>query len=142
MSEGSAPSRALPALLAVCLTAGGYGHARAFQEASPSTRPVSAPVAASDVLEKYCVTCHNVRLNTAGLQIDRLDEHDVADNAQAWEKIVTKLRTGEMPPRGRPRPDAATYRAVAAALEAELDAAAAATPHPGRVPVHRLNRIE
>ena len=47
-----------------------------------------------------------------------------------------------MPPPGRPRPDAATYRAVAAALERELDAAAAATPHPGRVPVHRLNRSE
>jgi hypothetical protein len=55
---------------------------------------------------------------------------------------VTKLRTGEMPPPGRPRPDADTYRAVASALERELDAAAAATPHPGRVPVHRLNRSD
>ena len=47
-----------------------------------------------------------------------------------------------MPPAGRPRPDAATYRTVAASLERELDAAAAARPYPGRVPVHRLNRIE
>ncbi len=66
----------------------------------------------------------------------------VADHAPQWEKIVTKLRTGEMPPAGRPRPDAATYHGVAAALERELDAAAAAKPHPGRVPVHRLNRSE
>ncbi|PYR43184.1 MAG: hypothetical protein DMF93_03835, partial [Acidobacteria bacterium] len=58
------------------------------------------------------------------------------------EKVVTKLRTGEMPPPGRPRPDAETYRAVASALEGALDAAAAASPHPGRVPVHRLNRTE
>src|SRR5207249_496247 len=57
-------------------------------------------------------------------------------------KVVTKLRTGEMPPPGRPRPDAASYRAIVAALEGELDAAAAAAPHPGRVPVHRLNRSE
>src|SRR5262249_18804661 len=59
-----------------------------------------------------------------------------------WEKVVTKLRTGEMPPPGRPRPDSATYDAVAAALENDLDRAAAAKPHPGRVPVHRLNRSE
>ena len=31
---------------------------------------------------------------------------------------------------------------MAVALEHDLDAAAAATPHPGRVPVHRLNRTE
>src|SRR4029077_18937465 len=36
----------------------------------------------------------------------------------------------------------ATYDAVADALEHELDAAAAANPYPGRVPVHRLNRSE
>jgi hypothetical protein len=88
------------------------------------------------------VTCHNGRLKTAGLEIDSLEVHRVADSAQQWEKIVTKLRTGEMPPPGRPRPDAASYSAVAAALEKELDAAAAAKPHPGRVPVHRLNRSE
>jgi hypothetical protein len=43
-----------------------------------------------------------------------------------------------MPPPGRPRPDAATYVATASAVEGALDAAAAAAPNPGRVPVHRL----
>src|SRR5262249_46143475 len=71
-----------------------------------------------------------------------LDLQHVGDNAQQWEKVVTKLRTGEMPPPGRPRPDAASYQAAASALEHELDAEAAAQPHPGRVPVHRLNRTE
>ena len=47
-----------------------------------------------------------------------------------------------MPPAGRPRPDPATYRAVAAELESALDAAAPTKPNPGRVPVHRLNRAE
>ena len=36
----------------------------------------------------------------------------------------------------------ATYAAVTAHLENALDAAAAANPNPGRVPVHRLNRTE
>jgi len=88
------------------------------------------------------VTCHNARLKTAGLQLDSLDVTRVADAAPLWERVVTKLRTGEMPPPGRPRPDPSSYKAVVDALEHELDAAAAATPHPGRVPVHRLNRAE
>ena len=66
----------------------------------------------------------------------------VGDAAEAWEKVARKLRTREMPPPGRPRPDDSTYGAVAAALEAALDAASAARPNPGRVPVHRLNRTE
>ncbi|MGH9200891.1 MAG: DUF1592 domain-containing protein, partial [Vicinamibacterales bacterium] len=49
---------------------------------------------------------------------------------------------GEMPPPGRPRPEAATYREVVERLEHELDAVARARPHPGRVPVHRMNRSE
>src|SRR2546428_9164825 len=104
--------------------------------------PAAPAVARSAVVGKYCVTCHNGKLKTAGLEIDSLDANHVAGNAQQWEKIVTKLRTGEMPPPGRPRPDAATYQTVAAALEHDLDAAAAAKPDPGRVPVHRLNRTE
>jgi hypothetical protein len=59
-----------------------------------------------------------------------------------WEKVVAKLRTQEMPPAGRPRPDQATYHHLVNGLESALDAAAAARPNPGRVPVHRLNRAE
>ncbi|PYR03989.1 MAG: hypothetical protein DMF97_00475 [Acidobacteria bacterium] len=148
MPERSARSRALVALLGVCvLGAAPRIRARADTWAGPSvavqtTAPATPSIPTSDILYKYCVTCHNSRLKTAGLQIDSLDVQHVAGNAQLWEKIVTKLRTGEMPPPGRPRPDAATYAAVATALERELDAAAAAKPSPGRVPVHRLNRSE
>lgn len=96
----------------------------------------------SQLVNTYCVTCHNGRLKTAGLQLDALDVTRVADHAQQWEKVVTKLRTGEMPPPGRPRPHTTLAHAIAEALERELDAAAEANPHPGRVPVHRLNRSE
>jgi len=147
MAGPSARWRALAAplaLLGACLAGARYVHARALPAAAQA-QPASAAVSTaptSDVLNKYCVTCHNSRLKTAGLQLDSLDPSRVADHAEQWEKVVTKLRTGEMPPPGRPRPDAATYRALAAALERDLDAAAAASPHPGRVPVHRLNRSE
>ena len=108
----------------------------------PALSPQPSALILQQTVNKYCVTCHNGTLKTAGLQLDSLDVQHVGGNAEQWEKIVTKFRTGEMPPPGRPRPDAATRSAVAAALERELDAAAAAKPHPGRVPVHRLNRVE
>jgi mono/diheme cytochrome c family protein len=103
---------------------------------------VQQPPAAAAVISKYCITCHNEKRKTAGLMIDKLDLQHVGGDAEAWEKIARKFRTHEMPPPGAPRPDKATYAAVTAHLENALDAAAAANPKPGRVPVHRLNRTE
>ena len=94
------------------------------------------------VLGRYCETCHNDRLRTAGLALDTMDPARVGDHAAAWEKVVSKLRAGSMPPAGRPRPDEAAYAAVAATLETALDQAAAVAPNPGRTTLHRLNRRE
>jgi hypothetical protein len=47
-----------------------------------------------------------------------------------------------MPPAGLPRPERATYDAVAGSIEASLDAHSAAHPEPGRPVIHRLNRAE
>jgi mono/diheme cytochrome c family protein len=95
------------------------------------------------VFDKYCITCHNQKLRTAGLTLDSLDVSNPSANAEVWEKVIAKLRAGSMPPPGRPRPDAATYHAVASTLENEIDRTWAANPNPGRISaVHRLNRTE
>ena len=93
-------------------------------------------------LRRYCLTCHNARLRTAGLALDALDPERVDEHPAAWEKVVAKLRAGAMPPAGRARPDRATYAAMAASLESDLDRVAAADPNPGRKAAHRLNRRE
>ena len=105
----------------------------------------SAPVAAAparDLLDRYCVACHNERLRTADLLLDRLDIEQVAANAEVLEKVVRKLRSGQMPPAGRLRPDGAAVESFVTALEAALDRAAALAPNPGRVASRRLNRVE
>jgi len=106
--------------------------------------PAASPVAANHraVLDKYCVTCHNQKLLTAGLALDKADVTNIPAGAQVWEKVVRKLGTSSMPPLGMPRPDKPTYDAFAAWLENELDRAAAARPNPGRVGVRRLNQFE
>src|ERR1700721_906428 len=73
------------------------------------------------VLDKYCVTCHNQRLKTGGLALDNLDFATVPAQAEVWEKVIRKLRSGTMPPAGLPRPDAATYKSLAGWLEAQID---------------------
>ena len=94
------------------------------------------------VLQRYCFACHNERTLTAGLALDVLDMNRPGEHPEVWEAVISKLRTGAMPPLGRPRPDRATYREVVTWLEAELDSAALASPDPGRPTLHRLNRTE
>ena len=102
--------------------------------------PAEAPP--QDVLQRYCFACHNARARTAGLALDALDMVQAGQRPEVWEAVVRKLRTGAMPPAGRPRPDRATYDAVVAWLETELDGAADVRPNPGRPTLHRLNRTE
>ncbi len=98
---------------------------------------------AGAVIGKYCATCHNAQLHTAGLVLDPAALNNVPAGAERWEKVIRKLRASTMPPPGLPRPDPATYDALAGFLETELDRAAAAKPNPGKLPLlHRLSRTE
>src|SRR5262245_53317325 len=110
------------------------------QAAQESAAPASRD---ADMLKRYCFTCHNNRLKTAELSLEALDPASVAKDAATWEKVLKKLRSGAMPPVGRPRPDAPTYAAYSGWLEGALDGAAKAAPRPGRpATFHRLNRVE
>ena len=122
-------SRAVHALIFATVLGGGV------VEAAPANPRV--------FLDTHCVTCHNQKLRTAGLALDRLDPTKPGADAEVWERVIARLRAGTMPPPGLPRPDAATYRAVASLLEDEIDHEWAASPNPGRInAVHRLNRAE
>ena len=95
------------------------------------------------LLDRYCITCHNDRVRTAGLSLDTADLSDVGSDPEVWENVVRKLRGGVMPPVGRPRPEEAEYDRLASWLETELDRVWADHPDPGRTETfHRLNRAE
>ena len=107
------------------------------QTASPVRQDVAAQRA---VLDKYCVTCHNDRLNTGNLKLDKLDLTRLGAEAAIGEKVVRKLRAGVMPPTNSPRPDEATRMALITWMENELDRSA--VPHLPPPGLHRLNRAE
>src|SRR3972149_7067721 len=79
--------------------------------ASSQSQNAAAPPSSTNraLLDRYCGTCHNQRSATAGLALDKLNIENVSEGAAGWEKVVHKLRTGAMPPAGRPRPDGAAH---------------------------------
>lgn len=111
-----------------------------FQRGAPAA---SSTNPAAQLVNTYCVGCHNQRVKSGNFALDAVDQQSVANSAEAWEKVIVKLRSRAMPPPNLPRPDHATYDAVAAWLESEIDRAAAAKRNPGRTAsLHRLNRAE
>ena len=109
----------------------------------PPSQAAAAAVTPRAMLDTYCVGCHNQRLKTGGLALDAIDATAPEANPEVWERVITRLRAGSMPPAGRSRPEPAVYDAVAGTLEARIDRAWSANPSPGRVnAVHRLNRTQ
>ena len=111
--------------------------------ASAQSGTTAAATPARELVSTYCVACHNERIKTANLSLDKADTDQVFNSAETWEKVIVKLRSRSMPPPGARRPDNATYDRVATWLETELDRDAAAHVNPGRsAGLHRLNRTE
>ena len=110
--------------------------------APQSSRRVAPPRHVATFVETHCVACHNDRALTGGLSLSADTFASLAGRTETWEKVLHKIRTGQMPPANRPRPGTADTNAFAAWLQTTLDAAAELNPHPGRVGAHRLNRTE
>jgi mono/diheme cytochrome c family protein len=125
----------LVAVAAVCTAA-----ATVTAQRSASSPPSADPQRA--LVDRYCMGCHNATAKTGGVSLQDVNFASVSEHAAILERVLHKVRSGEMPPSGRPRPDAASALAFTTSLEHALDDAAAAHPNPGRPAVHRLNRAE
>ena len=83
-------------------------------EVQPASAQQSEPSADSyrRLIDRYCVTCHDATLQTGGLRLDAIDLANVSEGAEVWEKVVQKIRTGDMPPADRPQLPAAAREAL------------------------------
>ncbi len=94
------------------------------------------------LVKQYCTGCHSDRAKAGQLTLASFDASKAADHIVITEKMIRKLRAQMMPPAGARRPEADRILALASALEARVDRAAASNPNPGSRPFQRLNRAE
>ena len=125
----------LASACAIGLAAGGFA---VLGQATAQTPPPDH----QRVLTQYCQGCHNDRAKTGNFSVQQLRTDNVAANDAAFEKVLRKIKLGEMPPRGMPAPPRQTLTEFTAYLATTLDRNAAANPDPGRAPLRRLNRAE
>lgn len=104
--------------------------------------PAMALDAAQAVVTTTCRPCHNDRNRSGNLSLQAFDVAAVGEHAATAEKMIRKLRAGQMPPAGSRRPSEAVLEDLAEVLEAEADKHAAIAPTPGRRTFQRLNRAE
>ena len=97
----------------------------------------------SSFAEQYCINCHDRDTKKGNLDLEAIESDEVSGHLETWEKVVRRLRTRQMPPPEKKRPDEAAYKSVLSQLENSLDRAAARQPNPGRTEtLRRLNRTE
>src|SRR5262245_26698322 len=115
-----------------------------------SAPPMSAPPASSladeghshwQMVENYCFKCHNAEDWAGSVAFDTMSADAVPEDAKIWEAAIKKLKSGLMPPPGKPQPEPAARAGMVSWLESTLDKAQA-TPYAGYVPLRRLNRRE
>ena len=97
---------------------------------------------AQRVVDRTCRRCHNDGTLAGNLSLAGFDVAHPERFPAVTEKMIRKLAAGMMPPAGAARPDEAALAGLADTLAARLDAAAAASPNPGRRTFQRLNRSE
>src|SRR6185503_2713719 len=119
----------------------GLAMAAAPTSAPPTPAPPDAGHTQWQLVENYCVKCHNATDWSGSVAFDTMSPDAVPEDAKIWEHAIKKLRSGLMPPPGKPQPEPAARAGMVSWLETTLDKAQA-TPYAGYVPLRRLNRRE
>jgi mono/diheme cytochrome c family protein len=101
-------------------------------------------VDAQAIVDKTCAACHNDRTQAqnGNLSLTGFEVSKAAAQREDSERMIRKLRAGQMPPAGARRPSDDQLTALADALESRLDAEATPEATPGRRTFQRLNRTE
>src|SRR5438270_7240017 len=96
------------------------------------------------LLAKSCLACHSMRLHTGGLNLEQFTRgQDVLAQRDTWERVLEKLRNGQMPPKGAARPEDAAIKLATTWIQSEFERADKHAPMvAGHVTVRRLNRYE
>ena len=109
-----------------------------------AVEPVGARELPLVFVKTYCVECHNDSTSEGGFRADLLGK-ELADSAnhKAWNRVLARVQSGEMPPKDASRPPETEVGAALTALKTAFhEDAQIRHREAGRVRVRRLNRLE
>ena len=112
---------------------------------APHLRHARVAIPAADlnaVVKRSCQRCHSDAVRRGNLSLESFDVGAAPKSPEVAEQIISKLRSGMMPPPGSARPGPDTLAALMESLESQMDAFATANPNPGARSFQRLNRAE
>jgi hypothetical protein len=131
--------------LSVSMLVGGLalrGAARTDSSA-PGENKFSFTTDVTPFLVKNCFACHGNGKARGDLALDKFKPDSLQRDRKLWENVLHMVRSGEMPPKGKPRPDGKTVEAFLRSLDGLLaDFDCTGTRNVGRVTLHRLNKSE
>ena len=112
--------------------------------AQTAAAPASFDQSVTAVLKQNCVFCHNGKMASGNLNLEGFTAPaSVGTQREAWEKIATKVRSGEMPPKSAPPlADEKRQAFLRTLMDAFETADKSRPPDPGRILARRLNRAE
>ena len=95
-------------------------------------------------VQKKCSACHNPSTRSGDLDLTSLKAANTFEtDRETWERVVEKLKLGQVPPAGVPHPQSEATTAITGWLENEfVRQDALLKPQAGRVAARRLNRAE
>ena len=74
------------------------------------TRDLGFPEAQT-ILQTYCKACHGGTARAGGFSLNQIATPESLYSASnTWNRVMTRVRNGEMPPKGRPLPRPKTGR--------------------------------
>jgi hypothetical protein len=130
------------ALLAALCSVGHGDPPLRIVPAPPTAKATDADAKA--FLAKHCVECHSGAKPKGDISFDKLTA-DLSEktNRELWLAAMIQIKSGNMPPEKKPRPDAKDTAALQDWLETRLEVAERERrAKQGRATARRLNRVE
>src|SRR6187431_396837 len=72
-------------------------------------------------LEKHCVRCHGPAKVEGDVQIDKFSrDFKAGADAHHWSEVLDRINSGQMPPKGEPKPSQAEIATFVTSLDSRL----------------------
>ena len=119
------------------------GWAAPIAENQKPAAPVRFEEDVKPILAQYCYGCHGEKKKKGDLSLEAFANESLVKKApDVWEKVMKNVSTREMPPEQKPQPTVEQRNIIMAWITENLFPCDCERPDPGRVTIHRLNRVE